>query len=301
MRTCSSRFRINRPRHPRQPSAHVLRMAKRIILCDLDSTLLDKRYELTVPLETLVNSVSAKQDEGYIIGLNSDTPLLPLQTWARRFGMQGPLLAEKGQVLCPSPEVPAQVYGKLPDLFNSLRNQVMLRAREEFNEAFVGVGDVTEFVRQGAVYGVDRAAILINGYRRCSFSGYALACKDGRLSAQDARLFERFCELVLSIAGEYAEQLDEPDKNPDYGIMVLHERGASKSLAVERLITQTEGGTGVVMIGDSDADIINSNAPVMLCAVGNASPDLKAKARESGGVVADKAYTEGVLEILSLI
>ena len=53
-----------------------------------------------------------------------------------------------------------------------------------------------------------------------------------------------------------------------------------------------------VMIGDADSDIIQMNYPIRLCAVGNASPTLKEKAREMGGIAATGLFTNGVLEIL---
>ena len=275
-------------------------MTKQIILCDLDGTLIGGRYELTVPRETLLDAVRAKQAEGHLIGLNSDTPLLPLKSWAGQLGMSGPLLCEKGQLLSLSPDGPVEVYGGMAPFFHRLRQQVMIRAHEEIPRAFVGVGDVTEFLtRQGGVYGADRCAILINGYRQCSFSAYALANRDGRLSAQDAELFERFFSLVCSVLGEDVGRLDGPDRNQDYGLLILHEKGASKSLAVQRLADQVGDDTELVMIGDGDADIISITREVRLCAVGNATPALKAKAKATGGVVADGTFTEGVLEILS--
>jgi hydroxymethylpyrimidine pyrophosphatase-like HAD family hydrolase len=271
---------------------------KKIILCDLDGTLLNQRYEMTAPLSDLVTAVTAKQEMGYSIGLNSDTPLLPLQTWARTFGMCGPLLCEKGQLLCVSPEGPVHIYGKMEPFFQRLRQQVMVQAHREIFETFVGVGDVTQFIIDGGgVYGVDRCAVLINGYRQCSFSAYALARQNDKLST-DAELFAKFCDLVFSIIGKDLELLDEPDRNEASGILILHEKGASKSVAVERLFEEFGDDMELVMIGDGNADIIRTGHPIKLCAVANATPSLKAKALETGGIVATKPFAEGVLEIL---
>jgi hypothetical protein len=277
-------------------------MAKKIILCDLDETLINREYELTVPIQVLISAIQAKQSNGCLIGLNSDTPLPALRNWADRFGMQGPLLCEKGQLLSLSPNGAAEVYGTMSAFFHQLRQQVIVRAHEEIPGAFVGIGDVTEFIiRQGRVFGVDRCAVLINGYRQCSFSGYALASHNGRLGTQDLELYKRFCDLVFSIIGDDQKYLDEPDQNQYYGILVLHEKGASKNHAVERLIEQIDDNTEVIMIGDADADIISIKHKIKLCAVSNASPSLKAKAQETGGIIASKAFTEGVVEILSLL
>jgi phosphoglycolate phosphatase-like HAD superfamily hydrolase len=271
---------------------------KKIILCDLDGTLLNQRYEITAPLPDLVRAVTAKQEIGYSIGLNSDTPLLPLQTWARTFGMCGPLLCEKGQLLCVSPVSPVHIYGKMEQFFQRLRQQVMILAHQEIFQTFVGVGDVTQFIiNGGGAYGVDCCAVLINGYRQCSFSCYALASRNGKLST-DAELFAKFCDLVFSIVGTDLELLDEPDTNAASGILILHEKGASKSLAVDRLFEQFGDDTELVMIGDGNADIIHTRHRVKLCAVANASESLKAKAVETGGLIATKPFAEGVLEIL---
>jgi hydroxymethylpyrimidine pyrophosphatase-like HAD family hydrolase len=269
-----------------------------IILCDLDGTLLNQRYEITAPLPDLVRAVSAKQEIGYSIGLNSDTPLLPLRTWARKFGMCGPLLGEKGRLLCVSPDSPVQIYGKMEAFFQRLRQQVMVLAHQEIPQTFVGVGDVTEFIiNGGGVYGVDCCAVLINGYRQCSFSGYALASQKGQF-VPDADLFARFCDLVFSVVSKDRELLDEPDRNGASGILILHEKGATKTLAVERLFEQFGDDTEIIMIGDGNADIIHTRRPVKLCAVANASESLKAKAVETGGLIATKPFAEGVLEIL---
>lgn len=274
-------------------------MTKRVILCDLDGTLIDERYKLTAPLPALVDLLKRKQAEDVLVGLNSDTPILSLRGWARKLGMQGPLLGEKGQLLWLSPESSPQIYGKRPDLFRSLKERVLVRAHEEFADAFVAVGDVTQFIiHHGGVYGNDRYAVLINGYRQCSFSAYALKSNEGGLST-DAAFFKRFCDLVFSTIGDDLELLDEPDRNSANGILILHEKGASKNLAVERLMDQVSQDTEITMIGDSDNDIISVARKVKLCAVSNASPLLKQKALETGGMVSSKPLTEGVLDIIS--
>lgn len=277
-------------------------MVQKVILCDLDKTLIDREYKLTVPLSTLTRVIQQTQDEGLLIGLNSDTPLLPLQAWAREFGMRGPVIGEMGRVLTLSPEGPAREHGKLSDLFLSLKREVVVRAHEEFPQAFVGIGDVTEFIRhESRIYGVDRRAILVNAYRRFSFSAYALSNRSGKLNPDDNDFFEQFYDLVLRLVETNLTLLDKPDPNPEYGILILHEKGASKALGIEALFEEMPAEIEVVMIGDSDSDIVNTNRPVKVCAVSNASKALKEKALETGGIVADRPYTEGVVQILSAL
>lgn len=274
-------------------------MHKRIILLDLDGTIITRSYQLTVAGSKLRSVVENLQTGNTFVGLNSDTPLQPLKSWAGLFGMRGPLIGEKGQVLSFSPAEPAQTIGGMGDYFRALKRQVILRSHEQFANTFIGIGDVTEFVRQGGkIFGEDRQAIFINGYRQCSFSAYALAYRDGSLT-YDAELYELFCNLVMSLVAPDEDRLAEADKNDLYGILILHEKGASKTRGFQHLIDRLGDEIEYVMIGDSLSDQILTDHPVKVCAVGNASPELKAWALETGGMVADAPFTEGVIEILS--
>lgn len=271
---------------------------RRIVLLDLDGTLIDKEYKLTVSEESIRVVIDRVQSMNTLVGLNSDTALLPLRLWALRLGLKGPLVAEKGQVLALSPTAEPLSEIGISDYFHQLKQRVILTALETFETAFVGVGDITEFIREGGhAYGVDQSAILINGYRQCSFSGYALGSRSDSL-VKDPEIFDRFCDFVLSIVGDDSERLDPPDRNPDYGILVLHEKGASKSRGVTRLIGMLGTDIEYVMIGDTDSDIIQIDYPTRLCAVNNASPGLKAAVRETGAIIASESFTKGVLEIL---
>jgi len=271
---------------------------RRIVLLDLDGTLIDREHELTASEESIRVAIERVQKMNTLVGLNSDTALLPLREWAVRLGLKGPLVAEKGQVISVSPTDEPLSENGIRDYFHQLKQRVVLSAIENFDAAFVGIGDITEFIREGGhAYGVDCCAILINGQRQCSFAGYALGNRGNRL-VQDAEIFDRFCDLVLSIVADDARRLDAPDRNPDYGILMLHEKGASKSTGVTRLMRMLGTDIEYVMIGDTDSDIIRTDYPVTLCAVNNASAGLKEAARESGGLISIETFTKGVLEIL---
>src|SRR5437588_3343222 len=93
----------------------------KIILLDLDGTLIDKEYRLTVSDEYIKATIKSIQDKNVLVGINSDTPLLPLRSWAHHLGMRGPLIAEKGQVLALSPDDPPKLLGAMAPYFRSLR------------------------------------------------------------------------------------------------------------------------------------------------------------------------------------
>jgi hydroxymethylpyrimidine pyrophosphatase-like HAD family hydrolase len=271
---------------------------KRIVLLDLDGTLINKEHKLTVSEESIRAVIDKVQGKDMLVGLNSDTALLPLRLWALRLGLKGPLVAEKGQVLALSPTHEPWSEIGLTDYFHQLKRRVILAALETFETAFIGVGDITEFIREGGhAHGVDRYAILINSYRRCSFSAYALGSHSNRL-VTEPEIFNRFCDLVLSMISNDFGRLEIPDRNPDYGILVLHEKGASKSLGVARLMRMLGTDIEYVMIGDTDSDIIRTDSPTRLCAVNNANARLKEAVRETGGIVSNESFAKGVLELL---
>ena len=275
-----------------------LTSVRRIVLLDLDGTLVNRAHKLTVPEDSVRSVIDRVQEKETLVGLNSDTALLPLKLWAKRLGLKGPLLAEKGQVLAVSPDSQPLFDVEVSNYFQQLRQQVVLAALEEFATAFVGVGDNTEFIREGGrAYGVDRGAILINGYRQCSFSGYALGSHNNRL-VKDPEIFDRFCALVLSIISNNLGTLDAPDRNPEYGILMLHQKGSSKSTGVTRLMAMLGTDIEYVMIGDTNSDIIQTDYPTRLCAVNQASPGLKEAARKTGGIIASETFTKGLIEIL---
>jgi hydroxymethylpyrimidine pyrophosphatase-like HAD family hydrolase len=273
--------------------------SRKIVLCDLDGTLIDKQYALTAPIDDVVKTIRKIKQEGWLVGMNSDTPFEPLRFWAKYLEMNGPVICEKGQVLAISPEDRPQIYGTMTDFFQRLRQEVALQVQEKIEQAFVGIGDVTEFIaRRGRIFGRDKYAVLINGYRKCSFSGYAMACCNGDL-VRDHEIFERFNEIVISTIGADIKKL-EADKNIDYGILILHEYGVLKSQAIKRLIDRLGDEFEYVMIGDGESDVFSeSGYSVRVCAVGNAQPLLKENAKQSGGIIAEESYTKGVLEILN--
>src|SRR5205085_6203224 len=109
------------------------------------------------------------------------------------FGMHGPLLGERGQTLQLSAQDTPEVMGKRSDFFLDLRSQIVAKVLKEMPRAFIGIGDVTEFIiNKGKVFGVDKCGILINGYRQCSLSAYARSVNANGL-VLDPDFFNRFC------------------------------------------------------------------------------------------------------------
>ena len=266
------------------------------VLLDLDGTLIDTAYCYTVPIDRVVEAIAAVQARGVLVGLHSDTPLQPLRRYAAELGMNGPLLAEKGQVLEISRDAPARIDQQTADFFTTFRRRFIADAISMLPEGFAGLGDVTEFVRQrGQIYGADQKAILVNGYRQCSFSAYALR-RQGNSLVPDLDLLDMLCGRILELLAPHPVAAFDLDRNPTYGIVILHEKSASKTTGIQRLQSLL-ALEEIAMVGDGDSDVVIAPG-VRVCAVENSTSSLKECVQKTGGVLADQVVTEGVLQIL---
>lgn len=74
---------------------------KRVVFLDLDHTIIRPGASEVDPAqrENLIRRIEAVQRTGAEVGLNSDSPLGPLQDFASRYGMSGMVLAELGAVV----------------------------------------------------------------------------------------------------------------------------------------------------------------------------------------------------------
>src|SRR5689334_10074037 len=69
----------------------------KLALNDIDGTLINQDYLVT---DSRINEyISHVQSAGWVLGLSSDTPLEAMETWKSRFGLNGPLVAEKGAMV----------------------------------------------------------------------------------------------------------------------------------------------------------------------------------------------------------
>ena len=260
----------------------------RLVLLDLDGTLIDEDYHLPTDI---ISALNRGKDAGWLIGLNSDTPLKPLQVWWRKLGLNGPIIAEKGAILW-LPDGRQMLTSNAEDLFASLREEAV----ELFLRVpgcLVVVGDATEFVRSVThLTGCDSCVVAVNAYRRCSLSFFVRTVGEQGKLIEDPAVARDVVERIGILTPRYPilsdGQLDER-----YCIFIVNAPDTDKTKGVHRLLQELQTEE-VIMIGDSMSDFIDEPR-VKHYAVGNASLEFKAKCEG----VAKRAYTEGVLELLN--
>ncbi|RME58396.1 HAD family phosphatase [Candidatus Parcubacteria bacterium] len=257
----------------------------KLVLLDLDKTLIDESYNLTDSHITTV--VQQLERDGIQVGLCSDSPLATLQFWCKKIAATGPIVFERGAGIFHRGEK------SFPNRHNTLwfpelRANFVNCCLELLPEIGLFIGDAVQVVRNKTKLPHSRS-VLINGLRECSFSFHVIADKK-----------EQANELLKSL-GDNAEKIAQSlwkgkldvEINKEYLISIIHADDTRKKLAVQSLMHRFGQ---VYFIGDSLNDYVDTPG-VVQCAVANASANYKAKS----ALIASKEYTKGVIEILEKI
>lgn len=279
-----------------------------LVLLDVDETLVDTNYELTVPHDVLTAAIRHAEAKGAIVGLNSDSGFPTLEWRANQAGISGPIIAERGALVQPARGAPLTPLIPETLRFLELRDRFLdaLTFGQRTRQYWVVLGDVNELAK--ALPPIPprvlpaSVAVLVNGVRTCSLAFYVRKRVNCEWVKDGAALQNAFA--ILGEAGGHTPELwdvrEQPeDINPTYGICIVHHRDTQKSRAVDWILAQA-GDRPVYMIGNSTSDDLR-DPRVIQCAVENAGPKYKARCTETGGFIAQQPLTAGVIELLERI
>jgi hydroxymethylpyrimidine pyrophosphatase-like HAD family hydrolase len=248
-------------------------------------------YQVTA--ERIHGEIARVQALGWQLGLSSDTPLESLERWSREFGLNGPIIAERGALLRLNNGREISIH-ESGEYFGKLKRRLsdyMVNQRIPFYH-----GDVTQLIRNrpNLLNMVDEHVILLQAYRRHSLSFYARKVDTtGELVPDNDGLIS-FVGTIQRMLGKSPFKLTE-DVNPEYGIYIISPAEVSKRAAA--LVLMRELGIGEIgMIGDSTTDILGTDI-AMHYAVGNAKDDFK----EISKYTSLQSTTSGVVDILQHI
>lgn len=278
-----------------------------LILLDVDETLIGTNYELTVPHDVLTAAIRRAEMKSAIVGLNSDSGFPTLERRANQVGISGPIIAERGALVQPARGAPLTALIPETLRFLELRDRFLdaLTFGQRTHQYWVVLGDVNELAK--ALPPISSrvlpapVAVLVNGVRTCSLAFYVRKRVGCEWVKDVASLDEVIA--ILEEAGPHCEPLwsarDILDRNPTYGICIVHHKDTQKPRAVGWILEHA-GTRPVYMIGNSQSDDLR-DPRVIQCAVGNASPEYKTRCLETHGFVAEQPLTVGVLELLERI
>jgi len=269
----------------------------KLVLLDLDNTLINANYQLTwseSEFRTMVQELARKDIH---IGLCSDSAVITLRQWTDRLGLTGPIVAERGAVLWNSTQQTEIILDVSETAwFRSLRESFISAVMKNFPDATLMIGDATKFVKDQRVSAaLTQHVFAINGFRVASFSFFACCLNDDRSALVPcSELLERASVLTTEMLTVYGKKKEDLfwDENSQYGILIVHARITEKRRGVLALIDYLKPEQ-TVMIGDGVSDFLDL-PNVAQYAVGNADPRYK----EKSTFVAKSFLTEGVIECL---
>lgn len=280
-------------------------MSKILVLLDVDQTIIDKNYSLTVPLEKFRESVTCAQSEGVVIGLNSDSALSTLSSRMASYGLHGPVIAEKGALLLHRAGLVEPLYLdeklKQYELFRNAIVQEILQRNSESCQYLLVAGDVNGLVNQlpnlPPASNSAEFAIIVNGLRKCSLGLWSRRRKMDGTWVIDSTALDDMISHIERIGIRFSDiwGTRDIDRNEQYGIYIAHDKSTNKARAVDHLI-RDEVFDQIFMVGDSMSDWLD-DPRVTQCAVENASDEYKKKC----SMVALSPRTAGVIELLDLI
>ena len=266
-----------------------------LVLIDLDKTLIDSNYKLTVSEEKFQRIVKKLDDRKILVGLCSDSAIPSLVQWAKRLGIKGPLIAERGAVVFDQESKTKKIVSpRETDWLLDFRSAFIDESLQAFPKATFVIGDAVDIVQNKKLFSatIDQL-LIINGLRIASFSIYTRHFS-GRssLMQMDTNLLNKVSSLALKLLPSFDKSKMDLfwDKNPDYGLLIIHSKTSAKSNGI-RFAKRHLNLQKITMIGDDMSDYVNLPY-VSQFAVRNATANYKKKCN----FVATKNFTEGVIE-----
>lgn len=269
----------------------------KVIFFDWDNTIVREDYlPDSVEFTSLIKS---RQDDGWLIGLNSDTPLRRLANWQKPLGMNGPIIAENGAVVW-WPDTKPLITSKAESIFTELRQDILdILTRVPNLSLFVG--DSTEFIKSvKRLSCADRLLVVFDAYRLCSLGLFVRQLTDDGSLMKTAEATEEISQLLdPHLPNTPLITSIDPSGLP-YGYLCIGAADVNKSVGIKALLAAYPEISDVIMVGDSMRDYISLSLEyprIQNFAVGNACEELK----QLADYVAKKQFAEGCSEILSYI
>lgn len=261
----------------------------RFVMMDLDNTLIDRKTQ-QLNSDRLRPTIEIAQSAGWTLALNSDTPLTSLKIWSDRFGIKGPIVAEKGGIIKIGEEL---IYAKpeIAEMFQASFGFVAQRLRNlNVNFEF---GSPVELIFNGEQYsdGPGEQVVFANDLRRTSLGLFVLTTDENGKLVPDRKSTQEVFDAIQDCLPIFPSI--QKWKSNEGGLIVVSDGEINKrngSLILMRRMGIDDAG----IIGDSTFDFVGADIAKHF-AVGNADPEFKVKA----DYIAKADLTSGVVEILS--
>lgn len=261
---------------------------EKLVLFDIDGTLVDAHYETTD--DRIFASIKMAKEEGWVLGLSSDTPHKSLVDWGKYFGIDGPIIAEKGALVDVRGE--KITIAESPHNFIEMREQIVSSFQEK--GIVVWQGNPVNFLKNKETIGQPGdLVVLINSLREQSLGCFfRTVAQNGELSI-DIDVTEN---LAAQIRSFYPEgNVFQEDLNHSHGLIIVSHKDIDKrtgSLELQKIMQIGK----FAMIGNSLADYIGDDIAIHL-SVADGTPEY----RNIASFVSASPITSGAVEALEAL
>ena len=261
---------------------------EKLILFDLDGTLIDKNY--TVTDENIGWYIRQAQAAGWSVGLNSDTPLEQLQWWRDQLCMTGPIIAEMGAVVECNGEV----------IYDTALNLAVERSKKQCydyllkrNKTAVITGNATKNVKSESYarsFDSDiETFVYLNTTSMCSLRYFVRKRSvGGKLEVNDAATQRIYGELAHFDPSLVSKTIDN---NSESGLIIVSDGEITKRSGLKLLLSRCSIGR-VVMVGNSINDYMGQDIVEHYC-VSNTEDSFK-----DASQLLDEPFTKGCVEAI---
>lgn len=257
-----------------------LHLPKKMVFVDVNGTLIpDNSIDCSLSQEditSLQRAVSAANQKGISVGLCSDSPLQQLQEFAARLSIDGPIIAENGNLIFNNGKT---LTVNSLDLIELIKDQISERAKElEYQQ------------------NMDCIAPEFGGKKMDPSSG---TWGFGANRQTSITVFGP-STLIETLGETYNGNSDfSVDSSPEYNYFAIHPGSNFKVNKGKTLNTLSAYGYNVVMVGNSISDWVEPTSGVQCAFV--ASSRISGDIEEKAAYVSSKPLVKGVVDILQQI
>ncbi len=258
-----------------------LTLPQNIVFLDVNGTLFpDESIDGYIPAEdihSLRQAVAKAKEKGFSVGLCSDSPLLQLKNVAEQLGVNGPILAENGNVLAHANQTLR--LNALPSI-DEYKEQINLVAADS---GFKQTSDCVAPEFGGAPIDVQNLKWSFGANRETSITVFGPSQLIQQLGLHFSSNHERF----------------SVDCSPEYNFFAIHPGNNYKKNKGHTLNTLSDYGHNIIMVGNSMSDWVEPDHGVICTFVSDAkiNPDVAYNA----GFISGKPVIKGIIDILENI
>jgi hydroxymethylpyrimidine pyrophosphatase-like HAD family hydrolase len=267
----------------------ITKPSNRVLLMDLDNTIIDRKSQ-QLNDNRLKPTVELAQTLGWTLALSSDTPLASLKMWSEKFGITGPIVAEKGALIQVGNDT---IYAKpeVAGMFSSSFDLVVGKLKGLNMDVMLGSPVEMIFNREVFSSTAGQRVVFANNLRKSSLGLFVLKTDESGLLVPDKETTSVVAESIDDVLPK-SESIQKW-VNGDGGLVIVSDTSINKRTG-SLLLMQRLGLQEVGMVGDSHLDYIGSDIAKHY-AVGNADQNFKDKA----DYVSLFDLTSGVVDIIN--